>query len=258
MGASTRAPRASASRELRTSSPTALAQPATTFAANARPSSLEIAVEEAEETMVEANITGWRRMALALGGYFSRESRSVRGAERLYEEVSRATSESALYDAHGVERTFASEHAMRCLHVWLCLGRLRKEREDAKVSLQIVPPRKLEEGEGESTFLPMVRKILEGEFYSSKVNTSFRKDAGLEVWFKSDDYQWECWAKLEADAGGRYLVLGNKGENRATLERACVAVPCEVCLAIVLIGAHPLGGWRRRQRHLEFREVWFL
>ena len=137
VGASTSAPRASASRELRTSSPTALAQPATTFAANARPSSLEIAVEEAGDAMVEANVTGWRRMALALGGYFSRESRSVRGAERLYEEVSRATSESALYDAHGVERTFASEHAMRCLHVWLCLGRLRKEGEDAKEFSQI-------------------------------------------------------------------------------------------------------------------------
>lgn len=135
--ASTSAPRASGRRELRTSSLSALAQPATTFAANAKPSSLETVLADADEASPEASITGWRRMALALGGYFSRESRSVRGAERLYEEVSRATSESALYDVHGVERTFASEHAMRCLHVWLCLGRLRKEGEDAKEFSQI-------------------------------------------------------------------------------------------------------------------------
>ena len=58
---------------------------------------------------------------LSIGGYFSDESRRVRGAERLYGEVSRAMDEDALYATHGLEKTFVAHHSMTCLHVWALL-----------------------------------------------------------------------------------------------------------------------------------------
>lgn len=61
----------------------------------------------------------------------------MRGGERLYAEVKRATSSDALYRAHELERTFRSDHAMTCLHVWMCLQRLRKEGPDGKEFSQI-------------------------------------------------------------------------------------------------------------------------
>lgn len=74
---------------------------------------------------------------LSIGGYFSDESRRVRGADRLYGEVSRAMDEDALYATHGLEKTFVTHHSMTCLHVWALLGRLRREGEDAKAFSQM-------------------------------------------------------------------------------------------------------------------------
>lgn len=107
------------------------------FSASSKPRSLESAAPSEVEDIPETSRRGWRRFALALGGYFSRESRYVRGGERLYAEVKRATSADALYRAHELERTFRSDHAMTCLHVWMCLQRLRKEGPDGKEFSQI-------------------------------------------------------------------------------------------------------------------------
>ncbi|CEF96810.1 Ubiquinol-cytochrome c chaperone/UPF0174 [Ostreococcus tauri] len=110
----------------------------TPSASSSKPGSLETAREVSdEETLPAASMSGWRRLALTLGGYFSEESRHVRGGERLYAEVKAASSEDALYAAHGIERTFARDHAVTCLHVWMCLQRLRREGEDGKDFSQI-------------------------------------------------------------------------------------------------------------------------
>jgi cytochrome b pre-mRNA-processing protein 3 len=125
-----------ATRCVQTSSLARFAAPVRAFSPNAKPRSLETAATKDGDVVPERSLTGWRRVALTLGGYFSPESRRVRGGERLYEEVTRATAIDALYDAHAVEKTFASRHAMMCLHVWMCLGRLRKEGEGGKAFSQ--------------------------------------------------------------------------------------------------------------------------
>jgi len=74
----------------------------------------------------------WREVLLSALGYYGKESEMIRGSEALFAEVARASDAEGLYVAHGVTRTFASAHAMRIVHVWMCLGRLRKEGEDGK------------------------------------------------------------------------------------------------------------------------------
>ena len=108
-----------ATRCVQTSSLARFAAPVRAFSPNAKPRSLETAATKDGDVVPERSLTGWRRVALTLGGYFSPESRRVRGGERLYEEVTRATAIDALYDAHAVEKTFASRHAMMCLHLSL-------------------------------------------------------------------------------------------------------------------------------------------
>lgn len=110
---------------------------APTFSASTKPRSLESAMASEVDAVPKASRRGWRRFALALGGYFSKESRHVRGGERLYGEVRRVTSVDALYRAHDLERTFRGEHAMTCVHVWMCLQRMRKEGPDGKEFSQI-------------------------------------------------------------------------------------------------------------------------
>ena len=131
-------------RRMRATMSMSMTSPTRAMATNAKPSSLERATDADDDAasidaVPRASASGWRRMALALGGYFSSESRHVRGGERLYAEVTRATDAcDALYDgADALERTFATRHAVVCLHVWMCLGRLRKEGEDGKDFSQI-------------------------------------------------------------------------------------------------------------------------
>jgi len=112
------------------------------FSTNAKPASLEIvasAPSASIDAVPERSSSGWRRAALALGGYFSSESRHVRGGAKLYAEVTRASDTfDALYDgADALERTFATRHAVVCLHMWMCLGRLRKDGENGKDFSQI-------------------------------------------------------------------------------------------------------------------------
>ena len=71
--------------------------------------------------------SGWLvRLALSLGGFYSKESTNQRAADRLYASVVAQVENDDLMDALQIERTFRGEHAALVLHVWLVLSRLRR------------------------------------------------------------------------------------------------------------------------------------
>lgn len=98
----------------------------------AKPRSLEIPVDDnGDAALAEGSSTrrssGWLvRLALSLGGFYSKESTNQRAADRLYASVVAQVENDELMDALQIERTFRGEHAALVLHVWLVLSRLRR------------------------------------------------------------------------------------------------------------------------------------
>lgn len=68
--------------------------------------------------------------ALKILGYYSRESRLLRGARTLHQRIASQAESPALYATFKLEKTFRTTHAMLVLHTWMCLVRLRAEGKD--------------------------------------------------------------------------------------------------------------------------------
>lgn len=73
---------------------------------------------------------GFKRTVLKLLGYYSRQSRLIRGANTLYSRISSQVDQPELYANFALEQSFRTTHAMLVLHMWLSLGRLRSEGKD--------------------------------------------------------------------------------------------------------------------------------
>lgn len=67
------------------------------------------------------------RIALSLGGFYSKESVNQRVADRLYASITAQAENTTLLEVLNVEDSFRGSHAMLSLHVWLVLQRLRGE-----------------------------------------------------------------------------------------------------------------------------------
>jgi cytochrome b pre-mRNA-processing protein 3 len=99
------------------------------------PRSLEFPRHPPEAAPVE-NPGFLRSVILRLGGYYSRESRLMRGAEGLYAGVKEQADDPSLAAALRLPPGFQPHHALLCLHVWLLLVRLRAEGKDGKALAQ--------------------------------------------------------------------------------------------------------------------------
>ncbi|KAK9868871.1 hypothetical protein WJX84_005473 [Apatococcus fuscideae] len=80
----------------------------------------------------------WKKWALVAGGYYSKESRLLRGARHAYEAVTEQAGNTALYEAIGLEKRFAHEYSILCIHVWLLLLRLRQEGKEGAELAQMM------------------------------------------------------------------------------------------------------------------------
>ena len=78
------------------------------------------------------------RLALSLGGFYSKESTNQRAADRLYASAVAQAEDENLMDALQIERSFRGEHAALTLHVWLILSRLRREGARGKELSQVM------------------------------------------------------------------------------------------------------------------------
>ncbi|PSC72498.1 ubiquinol-cytochrome-c reductase complex assembly factor 1 [Micractinium conductrix] len=105
---------------------------------NAPPRSLAFQRQPAEELAAEVERGFAVKALLTLGGYYSRESRHMRAAQRLYVAVVEQAVASPFLHAMGIPAEFQQQHSSLCLHIWLLLVRLRGEGKDGKQLAQLL------------------------------------------------------------------------------------------------------------------------
>lgn len=93
-----------------------------------KPCSLEV---EDDSPSLDA-MPAYQRLALRIAGYHSRESQLIRGAEKLYKEIVYQSTNDEIFSALKLEKDFRAEFALKSLHIWLCLARLREEGKEGK------------------------------------------------------------------------------------------------------------------------------
>ena len=155
-----------------------------------------------------------KRALLSLGGYDSAESVRIRASERLFGAVIERVDDGDLYKKLGLEHSFRTEHAMFVLHVWLVLGRLRREGDAGKALSQIFY----------DTFQEEVEKRVHRGGVKVRVSTTLRE---LEQTFYGSalayDKALSSSTKDDLAKSLRRNVFINEGEEKhaRALERYC-------------------------------------
>ncbi|KAL4443490.1 hypothetical protein ABPG75_011227 [Micractinium tetrahymenae] len=104
----------------------------------ASPRSLHFQRQPHEEVEAEAQRGFAVKALLTLGGYYSKESRHMRAAQRLYAAVTEQAVAPAFLQAVGIPPEFQQAHSSLCLHIWMLLVRLRPEGKDGKQLAQML------------------------------------------------------------------------------------------------------------------------
>lgn len=104
---------------------------------NAHPRSLQYD-RPTDEPRPEVATSRFRQALLTISGFYSKESQLLRGSKNLYQAVVQQAAEPRLYEVFDLQKKFANEYNMLCLHVWMLLVRLRSEGKDGKDIAQMV------------------------------------------------------------------------------------------------------------------------
>ncbi|KAK9819883.1 hypothetical protein WJX72_003560 [[Myrmecia] bisecta] len=196
---------------------------------NAHPRSLEAdtATEQPNPGVEENFLT---RALLRLGGYYSRESRLLRGAKTLYDGVVEQATDTLLYNALGLENKFPARYAMLSLHVWMCLVRLRAEGDDGKDLAQMLyenftdDVEKRVHAEGVKVRVSKHLKELEKMFYGSSMayDKALKGDGDLAEALLRNVYINDTSKKAQAGLLARYvrreLACLNMTDSSAVLD----------------------------------------
>ncbi|XP_024193058.1 ubiquinol-cytochrome-c reductase complex assembly factor 1 [Rosa chinensis] len=75
----------------------------------------------------EPEYEGIKRVFLKLMLFYSKQSKSIRGANVVYKRVVSQVDKPAIYEVFNLEKTFKTTYALLVLHMWLCLRRLKQE-----------------------------------------------------------------------------------------------------------------------------------
>ncbi|KAJ0959695.1 hypothetical protein J5N97_029733 [Dioscorea zingiberensis] len=75
----------------------------------------------------EPKFEGFRYIMLKLLLFYSKQSKSIRGANVVYRRITSQVDKPAIYDVFHLEKTFKTTYALLVLHMWLFLRRLREE-----------------------------------------------------------------------------------------------------------------------------------
>lgn len=75
----------------------------------------------------EPNYEGIKRIIFKLLLFYSKQSKSIRGANVIYSRVISQVETPAIYDVFNLEKTFKTTFSLLVLHMWLCLRRLKEE-----------------------------------------------------------------------------------------------------------------------------------
>ncbi|XP_062092225.1 uncharacterized protein LOC133798057 [Humulus lupulus] len=75
----------------------------------------------------EPKYQGIKHIMLKLMLFYSKQSRSIRGANAVYSRITSQVDEPAIYEVFNLEKTFKTTFSLLVLHMWLCLRRLKQE-----------------------------------------------------------------------------------------------------------------------------------
>ncbi|THG05615.1 hypothetical protein TEA_000800 [Camellia sinensis var. sinensis] len=85
-----------------------------------------IAADSAEKDE-EPKYEGIRYIFLKLMLFYSKQSKSIRGANVVYRRIISQVDKPAIYNVFSLEKTFKTTFSLLVLHMWLCLHRLKQE-----------------------------------------------------------------------------------------------------------------------------------
>ncbi|KAK4358255.1 hypothetical protein RND71_023865 [Anisodus tanguticus] len=70
---------------------------------------------------------GLKRFLFKLMLFYSKQSKSIRGANVIYRRVIHQVDRPAIYDVFSLEKTFKTTFSLLVIHMWFCLRRLKQE-----------------------------------------------------------------------------------------------------------------------------------
>ncbi|GMH19730.1 hypothetical protein Nepgr_021571 [Nepenthes gracilis] len=91
-----------------------------------KPSSLALALDSPLR-IEDPKYVGIRRIILKLLLFYSKQSKSIRGANVVYKRIISQVDKPAIYNVFLLEKTFKTTFSLLVLHMWLCLRRLKEE-----------------------------------------------------------------------------------------------------------------------------------
>ncbi|KAL2342072.1 hypothetical protein Fmac_010012 [Flemingia macrophylla] len=75
----------------------------------------------------EPDYQGIKRFMLKLMMFYSKQSKSIRGANVVYRRIISQVDNPPIYQVFNLEKTFKTTFSLLVLHMWLCLRRLKQE-----------------------------------------------------------------------------------------------------------------------------------
>ncbi|XP_006837337.2 ubiquinol-cytochrome-c reductase complex assembly factor 1 [Amborella trichopoda] len=94
-----------------------------------KPCSLALALDSPLR-VEEPKYEGFKYIMMKLLLFYSKQSRSIRGANVLYRRIISQVDTPAIYDVFYLEKTFRTTFTLLVLHMWLCLRRLKEDGKD--------------------------------------------------------------------------------------------------------------------------------
>ncbi|KAK3026431.1 hypothetical protein RJ639_041443, partial [Escallonia herrerae] len=151
----------------------------------------------------EPKYEGIRRIVLKLLLFYSKQSKSLRGANVIYSRVISQVDKPAIYNVFSLEKTFKTTFSLLVLHMWLCLRRLKEEGKEVSELGQYVYEIYNHDLElrvskaGVNLLLTRWMKDLEKIFYGNIV----AYDNALLPEAKQDELQNVLWRNVFSDDG---------------------------------------------------------
>ncbi|KAK2653394.1 hypothetical protein Ddye_013250 [Dipteronia dyeriana] len=153
--------------------------------------------------MDEPNYEGFKRIILKLMLFYSKQSKSIRGANVIYRRVVSQVDQPLIYDVFDLEKTFKMTFSLLVLHMWFCLRRLKEEGKEGVELGQYLYELYNHDVElrvskaGVNLLLSKWMKELERVFYGNIV----AYDAAMLPEVKKDELQNVIWRNVFCDDG---------------------------------------------------------
>ncbi|KAL6639291.1 hypothetical protein ACP70R_023021 [Stipagrostis hirtigluma subsp. patula] len=156
---------------------------------------------------VEPQYEGIKRFMLTLLLFYSKQSRSIRGANVVYDRITSQVDSPAIYDVFQLEKTFKTTFSLLVLHMWLVLRRLKEEGKDGVKFGQYIYEMYNHDVElrvskaGVNLLLTKWMKELEKIFYGNIV----KYDAAISPEARHDELVNVIWRNIYAEEGSEAI-----------------------------------------------------